>query len=261
MTMAFWSGEKLSQRLNTLIVPFDQEHIDCAAYTLCLGEEAFVTDDKKGPPRRSSMQIKDKEYILIPPGQFAFLLTKESVKVPNDAIAFISMKAKYKFKGLINVSGFHVDPGWEGKLIFGVYNAGSKSIGIKYGSELFLIWYSDLDRNSSKVRPRTTNPQMSIPTQLIDEMDGHVFSPISLEKKIHETNGKITNVRVWIAGVGVGLALIATVAFNEISNLQSIYSGVEKDLAQVEAQTEQNKSRIDNTSGPPIISVKPNASK
>lgn len=59
-----------------------------------------------------------KSQFTIPKGQFALLITEEIVKVPNNALAFISFKAKYKYKGLINVSGFHVDPGWYGKLTF-----------------------------------------------------------------------------------------------------------------------------------------------
>ena len=35
----FWSGETLSQRLTTLIDPFDSGQIDCAAYTLSIGPE------------------------------------------------------------------------------------------------------------------------------------------------------------------------------------------------------------------------------
>ena len=58
------------------------------------------------------------------PGQFAFLLTDEIVEVPDSAMALISIKAKIKWRGLINVSGFHVDPGFKGRLIFSVYNAG-----------------------------------------------------------------------------------------------------------------------------------------
>ena len=51
-------------------------------------------------------------------------MTKESIEVPLDALGLISIRSKYKLKGLINVSGFHVDPGFRGSLVFAVYNAG-----------------------------------------------------------------------------------------------------------------------------------------
>ena len=37
----FWSGETLSERLKTLIAPFEPERIDCAAYTLAIGPEVY----------------------------------------------------------------------------------------------------------------------------------------------------------------------------------------------------------------------------
>jgi dCTP deaminase len=74
-------------------------------------------------------------------------LTEEKVKIPFDAIAFISIKARIKFQGLMNASGFHVDPGYEGRLIFSVFNAGPLPIHLRRGQDCFLIWYANLDRD------------------------------------------------------------------------------------------------------------------
>jgi dCTP deaminase len=46
--------------------------------------------------------------------------------------------------GLVNVSGFHVDPGFRGRLKFSVYNAGSESIILGVGERLFPIWFYEL---------------------------------------------------------------------------------------------------------------------
>lgn len=72
-----------------------------------------------------------------PPGQFAFILAEETVRVPPSAMAFISMRATFKMKGLVNVSGFHVDPGWNGPLIFAVHNAGPGPVHLQRGLPLF----------------------------------------------------------------------------------------------------------------------------
>ena len=48
-------------------------------------------------------------------------------------MAFISIKAKLKFRGLVNVSGFHIDPGYRGKIIFAVFNAGPQPILLRRG--------------------------------------------------------------------------------------------------------------------------------
>src|SRR4051812_29961685 len=164
--MTFWSGERLESELPALITPYSGSQLDCAAYRLRLGSQAFVTSDEilSGDPLKGLRTYLGKNRapyplsisgssnsIRIPPGQFAFLLTEEEVKVPANALAWISIRATYKFRGLLNVSGFHVDPGWCGKLIFSVYNAGPAAVHLTRGEDLFLILYSDLGHEESKV--------------------------------------------------------------------------------------------------------------
>ena len=110
--MSFWSGETLAQKLPSLIEPFDRKAIDCAAYTLRIGNEVYVSPDGRirSPDRHTKQFLRKDECFAIPPGQFAFLLTEEKVTVPDDAVAFISIKGRIKFKGLINISGFPCGP-------------------------------------------------------------------------------------------------------------------------------------------------------
>jgi dCTP deaminase len=190
--MSFWSGEKLAELLPSgLIVPYDVKNLDCASYRLCVGGEAFVTSDKfgtsaPGDPLITILGDSPNHTLRIRPGQFAFLLTEEKVTVPDDAIALISMRAKYKFQGLINVSGFHVDPGWSGKLLFSVYNAGANEVIISKGEALFLIVYSGLDRKSKETYKGSSQGQKAIKPDLIKDMTGQVFSPLMLQRKVED---------------------------------------------------------------------------
>jgi len=145
--MPFWRGETLNERLSSLVDPFDADAIDCAAYTLRVGGEVYVSPDRQvgDPSRHTKQRLEPGQGFVIPPGQFAFLLTAETVTMPDNAIAFISIKARLKFNGLINISGFHVDPGYRGKLLFSVLNAGPKPLHLIEGQPLFLIWFADLD--------------------------------------------------------------------------------------------------------------------
>ena len=56
--------------------------------------------------------------------------------------------------GLVNVSGFHVDPGWEGPLIFAVFNGGPSPVTVKRLDELFHIWFADLDDAAVEGEPK-----------------------------------------------------------------------------------------------------------
>jgi dCTP deaminase len=124
--MAFWGGAKILIEVEKqgIVQPFCNVVIDCSAYTLTLGEEAFVTpsfgDDPRNNQKRSlcepSTEVvggkkkkKGGGSVIIPPGQFAFLLTQEIVCIPKNVMGFISLKSGAKFRGLIKVSGFPAD--------------------------------------------------------------------------------------------------------------------------------------------------------
>jgi len=167
--------------------------IDCAAYTLTIGHEVYVSPSTQAtePQNATVRRLADGEGFTIPPGQLAFLLTEEIVRVPPDAVAFISIKAKIKFRGLINVSGFHVDPGFNGRLIFSVFNAGPLTIHLRQGQPTFLIWYANLDRMSSKIKNEPV--QESIPAELITGVSGELQSFASLSSRIKDVEKTLTD--------------------------------------------------------------------
>jgi len=187
--MSFWSSQTLESRLPDLIEPFSKDCIESASYELSLGEEVHISALPDTPHKdRKPIILKEKETVVIPPGQFAFLITLEKVSIPNDAIAFISMKFGIKAKGLINVSGFHVDPGYTGRLIFAVYNAGPLSFQVKYGQRLFVLWLADLNDNNN--RARETPGYDSIPTSLTNGPEA-VSSLPSLLKRLDKLEKKV----------------------------------------------------------------------
>jgi dCTP deaminase len=184
----FWSGETLTQRLPQLIEPFGSDRVDCAAYTLAVGPEVYVspTDQTADPATVTVRKLDEGEAFTIPPGQFAFLLTEEIVSIPADAIAFISIRAKTKFRGLVNVSGFHVDPGYRGQLTFAVFNAGPVPIHLKRGQPIFLIWYANLDRESAFKKNGPV--RVGIDTELVTAVAGELLSFAGLSKRIKDVD-------------------------------------------------------------------------
>ncbi|MDX6614323.1 MAG: dCTP deaminase [Blastocatellia bacterium] len=150
--MAFWSGAKLKRKLGLekLVSDYDKDRVDCAAYTLRMGHQYYLSASEETIHKNKVELLKDGESLAIPSGQFAVLLTEETVTVPAGVIAFISIRTGLKSRGLVNVSGFHVDPGFSAPLKFAVFNAGPSTICIKQGEECFLIWYADLDQEDKE---------------------------------------------------------------------------------------------------------------
>lgn len=186
--MAFWRSEtlKAKQAELTLIDPYQENRVSRGAYELSVGSQAYVTSNPG-----DKTKLKEEEKIVIPPGQFGLLITKEKVKVPNNAIAFISIRATIKFQGLINVSGFHVDPGYSQELKFAVYNAGSQAMILDQGQPVFLIWYADLDSPTEDLYKPRPGAGDGITSDDVRRLYGEVASPAELKKLFDDLRNEV----------------------------------------------------------------------
>jgi dCTP deaminase len=215
--MPFLGSTELKSLLPSCIDKYNSERIDNVAYELGLGDEAYLTDSKSGKKEK----LNDKNpQVVIKPGQFALLLTEEIVTIPKHLLAFISIKFSQKIKGLINVSGFHVDPGFHGKIIFSVYNAGPATIVLDKGRPYFMMWFCTLTSDATPYNGKH-NGQNNISAENISDLKGELASPNALLKRIIGNETKLASFSV-VAGVlmtiGVGLSIksiIDTSKFNE----------------------------------------------
>lgn len=194
--MSFWSSQTIIERgtREKIVEPFEESKVKESAYSLSVGEEIFITSASNDEFDKVQKIKTEDNICFIPPGQFAYILTNETINIPNNCLAFISMKFKIKADGLINVSGFHVDPGYKGKLIFAVYNAGVQDIPLRKGKEIFLIWFSSLDATDSK--PREKLGIQEIDSEIINNAkNAETLKNISDKLKDLEKQQNISSIR------------------------------------------------------------------
>ncbi len=185
----FWSGEKLNSN-RSIVEEFDPDSVDANAYNLRMGNCYFKTANDIETESKKTF-LSPGESFVIPAGQFAFLLTKEVVDVPPYAMAFISMRTRIKFQGLINVSGFHVDPGYRGKLIYAVYNASPSPVHICEGDPIFKIWFADIDQRSGSRYLFKGQSKGDIDSDLVRGMSKEIFSLQSLAEQLRDLRSTI----------------------------------------------------------------------
>ncbi len=202
----FWGDNTLRARLEELITPYNQSRIEGASYRMSVGKEVFVSPTSKPIDPRFKLPtiLCHKEWFTIPPGQFGFILTEEHVSVPESAIALISIRARYKFRGLVNVSGFHVDPGYSGRLMFSVFNSGPNSVHLRRGDECFLIWYAELDGPSAV---SAKEPRNEIPSELTGPLSEGMESFSMLRSEIENLKQSV-RVIVTVASALIPVALL-----------------------------------------------------
>lgn len=201
--MSFWNTEAIELRVpnEKIVTPYRRDHVKNAAYELTLGTEAYITSSNE----RTKHIFKAGDHIDIPPGQFALLHTREIVAIPDDSIAFISIKARIKLKGLVNISGFHVDPGFKGQLIFSVYNAGSRSVKIQCGDPAFLIWFSSLIGKTKDTYKGHYSGQRGISPEAVMEIEGDICSPAALASRIGKLEDSIAAMKWWFCALAAGV--------------------------------------------------------
>jgi dCTP deaminase len=221
--MAFLGVKELSalQDKSKIILPFQKGRLKNAAYELSLGPEVYITDSKTG--KVEILNNSSSRQVDINPGQFALLLTEEKVNVPKDKIAFISIKAGEKLKGLINVSGFHVDPGFNDHLLFSVYNAGPSTIVLNCGEPYFPIWFAELKNELSEEEAYGQENEhfgklSHIPPRYVEFLKrGELTSPKALLDKIKDVEARLNEKIIksdekkerndWLYKIIIGLAI------------------------------------------------------
>src|SRR5208282_2575709 len=127
-------GELLPQRAH-----YDPNLLNQASYDLRVGDEVFLSEKDIPTPLGP-----ESPNVVLPPGQFALVKTFEEVHIPSDLIGLLSIRSKFKFQGLINISGFHVDPTYTGHLIFAIQNVGPNDIRLRYKEPVFMVMWAKL---------------------------------------------------------------------------------------------------------------------
>ncbi len=177
---------------------------------LSVGHGSFLTSDE------SKKTIEDQ--VAIPPGQVGILITDEIVKIPLDTICLISIKAGIKFRGLVNISGFHVDPGFQGRLKFSVYNAGNRSIVLARREPAFLIWFCKLDQETTDKYDGDHMGQLGISSEDVMRIHGDIASPAQLKKEIEDVQKSLSHVKYILTALFAAIvaALLRNVPWTDI---------------------------------------------
>ena len=181
-----------------------------ASIQLRLGDEYYVTD--MDVPKYLSAS---EDSLQIPGGQFALLKTHERVEVPRDYMALISLRSGTKLKGLVNVSGFHVDPNYEGPIQYGVFNAGPTTIVLRRRDTLFLVFFYRLAESAEKEYCYGGKPKERLDGGLISALKGRPVSLASLDKDVDSLK---LQVRIFIGPFGTLFAAVVALIVKVVAD-------------------------------------------
>jgi dCTP deaminase len=160
---------------------FEPKCLRQSSYDLRLGKQAYLVGNDA-----PVFLTNDEQYLTIPPGQFAILTCLEKLDLPKNLMGFINLRNSLKMQGLVNISGFHVDPTFKGILIFAVNNAGPSDIRLRFRDPTFTIFFADVDGEIGDPRPEQKAPLAGISLNNIQNLGGSSVTLTKLQKEVKD---------------------------------------------------------------------------
>jgi deoxycytidine triphosphate deaminase len=122
------SGKRLQEAIenNKFLSGGDASSCDGIKYDFRLDD--CILKPKFGVPvNYSSFPIeKQGTELVVTPGEMVFVMTKETLNLPINIYSQLSPRRKMTEFGIVTLGGFAIDPGYNGKLLFGLYNVSSE---------------------------------------------------------------------------------------------------------------------------------------
>jgi len=112
-----------------------------------------------------------EEPLELGPGAYGGVISLERLRLPDDVCARIGSKRALSYDGVILLTGTLVDPGYEGHLLFGLYNASHRRVLIRSERKLCNVVFERLARPPNKRAPIDPNLRIgSFPDAFVDRM-------------------------------------------------------------------------------------------
>lgn len=123
-----------------LVEHFHEASLQGTSYDARVGDRALLggTD--------AEINVHDKGSITIRPGEFFLIITREKFKLSSTIAGHLGIRSYYSRKGLVVLAGLQIDPGFEGHLVIGGFNAAPRRLTMDYESPFLTVEFHRLAR-------------------------------------------------------------------------------------------------------------------
>lgn len=129
---------------------FQQSALEASSYDIHVGEKGILGGGGVEFDLR-------KNVMELGPGGYAGVISRERVSLPENMCARIGSKRALSYEGVILLTGSVVDPGYEGHLLFGLYNASQRKAYIRFNKKVCNVVFERLSKAPDKVVPPDPN--------------------------------------------------------------------------------------------------------
>ena len=127
-----------------LIAPFVSNHLAPCAYDLSVGTKAVVAGQGVEQDIRESA-------LVLGPGAYAGFISHERIVLPANVCVSLGPKRRLAYDGIILLSGSIIDPGYEGHLLFVLFNSSGCKRPVGFNRKICSAVFHQLDRDADEV--------------------------------------------------------------------------------------------------------------
>ena len=116
---------------------------------------------------------------FVEPGEMVFVLSEESLQLPMTMFAELSPKRKLSHRGILVMGGFCIDPGYQGRLLIGLFNFSSTRFPLQPGKKLIAATFHELSESELSDFPRPEASVTDFPDELVSVMQN--YKPLAVQ--------------------------------------------------------------------------------
>ena len=193
------------------IDPFEVKQIQSASYDLRVGPLAAASSS------RGKVDVKEKGFLQLEPGDFAILVCEEIITLDNQHTGRFGLRSKWARKGLVATTGPQVDPGFTGRLNVGLTNLTSRSVALPHLDDFLTLELHHLSEPAKHPYSGTYQGQSALSTEDLEAvLEREVMSLSEMNTTLRSLSANVGSLEKTVASMrwilGVGIAIIGIIA-------------------------------------------------
>lgn len=182
-------------------------------------------------------ELKDNDTFPIAPGAYVGVISRESFRFPLNVAGNIGTKRRFSYEGLILLTGNLIEPGYEGHLLFTVYNASNKPAFLQFENTLCSVVFTQLEHSAEQHFHDASLIEGKFPADFvrqIGQVDPSGYATLRTEvEKIHGLSERLSRLEADYNDVR-----------QPIKDLTKLIEGVTVDLQEVRSISRENTQNI-----------------
>ncbi|RYH60988.1 MAG: hypothetical protein EON54_10495 [Alcaligenaceae bacterium] len=224
-----------------LVSPFVGANLRASSYDLTVGEEYYIGQDGLSS-KLLTQSLKNSQTFTIPPHAICFILSAETIRLPNDVTAKVSLRMTHIYAGMVLTSQPPFDPGYCGRVVVLLHNLSSEPCYIKSGERVATIEFMRLEAASV-----TSNVHRSVKTleeQLSKPLVSSLTEIAGMSTSAHDRVAWLSNQMLVFAALVV--AVLAVPGFFSYSSLLDRLGDNKEQIKEMSQTMEGYKRDLEN---------------